>query len=319
MATRTVIPEASVTSRVGAPPTGATLRRGELERTPANASCRPTARGSSEGPLTRRQTMSTLRLSIVAATLLAAEAFTFAQTAGGPPGCCQGASKPPTNARAEHTRSDTCVLPLAGAPAAQPDKDEQDPVAPAAAKVDFSVEGMFVDCCSCRPPCPCEVTEVMKGCVGVGAHQISTGRYAGNDLAGVKIAHAKVVGEWVNLYVDVPDEKQWAAAEKFGRAMFAGFGPIKEVKAAKIEFSGANGKYAVTVDGGKIMRLETEPVLGGDGKTPVGYTNIKNAVNPNVYQGKCVFAAYTDGDKKLTVEKGRNSHFNPMLKSSGKI
>ena len=255
--------------------------------------------------------MSTLRLLIVAATVLAAEAFTFAPTAGGPPACCPDPSKCPVSLRAEGINRET------GAPAVRPDK--QDPAAPAAAKADFSVEGMFVDCCSCRPPCPCEVTEVMKGCRGVGAHQFSSGKYAGDDLVGVKIAHAKVVGEWVNLYIDARDEKQRAVAEKFGRAMFAGFGPIKEVKAAKVEVSGADGKYTVTVDGGKIMRFETEPVLGGDGKTPVGYTNIKNAVNPNVYQGTCVFAAYCDGDKKVTVEKGRNSHFNPRLKSSGKI
>ena len=88
-----------------------------------------------------------------------------------------------------------------------------------AATADFSVEGMFVDCCACMPPCPCEVTEVAMGCKGVvGAHQISSGKYGGDDLGGVKIAHAKVVGEWVNLYIDAGDEKRRAAAEKFGRA-----------------------------------------------------------------------------------------------------
>ena len=110
-----------------------------------------------------------------------------------------------------------------------------------------------------------------------------------------------------------------APGDDFGRAAFASFGPIKEVKAAKIDVSGADGKYTVTVDGGKIMKFETEPVLGGDGKTPIGYTNIKNAVNPTVYQGTCVSATYSDGDKDVTVAKGRNSHFNPKLKSRGKI
>jgi hypothetical protein len=263
--------------------------------------------------------MSTFRLSIVAAAILAAAAFTFAQTAGGRPAGYPDPSKCPCSLRAEDIKWETGMLARAGALAAQLDKGKQQAPAPAAAKADFSVEGMFVDCCSCKPPCPCEVTEVAMGCKGVGAHQISSGRYAGDDLVGVKIAHAKVVGQWVNLYIDAKDEKQRAAAEKFGRAAFAGFGPIKEVKAAKIEISGADGKYTVTVDGGRIMKLETEPVLGGDGKTPIGYTNIKNAVNPTVYQGTCVSATYSDGDKKVTVEKGRNSHFNPKLKSSGKI
>ena len=157
------------------------------------------------------------------------------------------------------------------------------------------------------------------GCKGVGVHRIKSGKYAGDDLAGVKIAHAKVVGQWVNLYIDAKDEKQRAAAEKFGRAAFAGFGPIVEVKAAKIDVFGGDGKYTVTVDGGKIMKFQTQPLLGGDGKTPLGYTNIRNAVNPTVYQGTCISATYSDADKKVTVEKGRNSHFNPKLKSSGKI
>jgi hypothetical protein len=186
-------------------------------------------------------------------------------------------------------------------------------------KAEFSVEGMFVDTCSCMPPCPCELTEVAAGCRGVGVHQITSGTYGGEDLSGVKIVHAKVVGEWVNLYIDVKDEKHRAAAEKFGRAVFAKFGPIKEVKAAKIEVSGVDGRYSLTVDGGKIMKLETEPLLGGDGKTPIGYTNIKNEVNPTVFQGTCVSATYSDGDRKVTIEKGRNVHFNPKLKSNGKI
>lgn len=245
--------------------------------------------------------MSTLRLSLAATSILAAAALTSAQTAGGPPACC-----PDPGAGAEDTPRATLAA------AVQAGK-------PNAAEADFTVEGMFVDCCSCRPPCPCEVTDVAMGCVGIGAHQISAGTYAGDDLAGVKIAHAKAVGEWVNLYIDARDEKQRAAAERFGRAVFAKFGPIREVKPATIEVSGAAGRYTVTVDGGKIMTFVTEPVLGGDGKTPVGYTNIKNAVNPAVYQGRVVSATYTDGDKKLTVNKGRNSHFNPGLKSRGKI
>ena len=210
------------------------------------------------------------------------------------------------------------VLALAGAPAVQSDPCCQDKAADAA-KTDFSVEGMFVDCCSCRPPCPCELTEGPDGCRGVGAHQIRSGKVAGTDLVGVKIAHAKIVGEWVNLYIDAPDENQRAAAEKFGRAAFAKFGPIQEVKPARIEISGEDGRYTVTVDGGKIMTFQTEPLLGGDGKTPLGYTNIKNAVNPTVFQATVLSATYSDGNKKVTLDKGRNSHFNPKLKSSGKM
>jgi quercetin dioxygenase-like cupin family protein len=45
--------------------------------------------------------MTTLRLSIVAAVVLSAAAFTFAQTAGGPPAGCPDPSKCPVSLRAE--------------------------------------------------------------------------------------------------------------------------------------------------------------------------------------------------------------------------
>ena len=45
--------------------------------------------------------MSTLRLSIVAAAILAAAPFTLAQTAGGPPAGCPDPSKCPVSLRAE--------------------------------------------------------------------------------------------------------------------------------------------------------------------------------------------------------------------------
>ena len=260
--------------------------------------------------------MSTFKLSIFATAILAAAAFSFSQIADGPSADRPQCSKCCDDGDIE---AQTGIVALAGASAVTPDKSQHQPPTPAGAKADFSVEGMFVDVCSCRPPCPCEVTEVAMGCRGVGVHHFSSGTYAGDDLAGVKIAHAKTVGEWVKLYIDAKDEKQRAAAEKFGRAAFAGFGPIDQVKPAKIEISGADGSYTVTVEGGKIMKFQTEPVLGGDGKTPVGYTNIRNAVNPTVFQGRVLSATYSDGDKQVRIEKGRNSHFNPTLRSSGKI
>jgi hypothetical protein len=256
--------------------------------------------------------MNTIRLSIVAVTILAAACFSFAQSAGLKPADGPSAGRSP---KCPCSRA----APPAAALAVLQDTGEQRAPAISAGGADFSVEGMFVDCCSCAPPCPCELTKVADGCQGLGVHQISSGKYAGDDLVGVRIAHAKVVGEWINLYVDAKDEKQLAAAEKFGRAAFSKFGPIQEVKAARIEISGADGRYIVAVDGGKIMRFETEPVLGGDGKNPIGYTNIKNAVNPTVYQGTCVSSSFSDGDRKVTVEKGMNSHFNPRLKSNGKF
>jgi hypothetical protein len=54
---------------------------------------------------------------------------------------------------------------------------------------------------------------------------------------------------------------------------------------AKIDINGKDGAYTVKVDGGKIMTCTTEPVLGGDNKTPITHTNTKDALNPTMYQG----------------------------------
>jgi quercetin dioxygenase-like cupin family protein len=53
--------------------------------------------------------MSTLRLSIVAAAILAAAAITFAQTAGGPPPSCPDPSKCPVSVRAEDIKWEKAV------------------------------------------------------------------------------------------------------------------------------------------------------------------------------------------------------------------
>src|SRR5262245_47666367 len=123
-----------------------------------------------EARLTKEASMITPKLSVVAIAIIAAAVFISTRSVGERPACCPAPSK-----------GETGVLALAGALAVEPDKDSRNAPAPAAATADFSVEGMFVDCCSCNPPCPCELTEVAMGCKGIGVHQISRGTYAGDD------------------------------------------------------------------------------------------------------------------------------------------
>ena len=42
------------------------------------------------------------------------------------------------------------------------------------------------------------------------------------------------------------------------------------------------------VDGGKTMKFVTEPLLGGDKRSPIVHSNIDNPILPTVYQGKTV-------------------------------
>jgi len=184
---------------------------------------------------------------------------------------------------------------------------------------DFSVEGHYLEACSCRPPCPCELTGVMMGCKGVGAYQFDKGSYDGEDFSGTRIAYSLYIGEAVHIYIDAPDAKKRAAVEKFGRAFLKAFGPIKGVHESKVEIAGKDGSYTLKVDGGKTMACVTEPVLGGDKKTPIVHSNTHDVVNRTMYQGTCVSCTYAEGEMKITLEKGRNAYFNQGMKATGKV
>jgi hypothetical protein len=185
-------------------------------------------------------------------------------------------------------------------------------------KQPFTVSGSYVEGCSCSGPCPCELTGVAHGCSGVGGVSIATGSYMGTDLAGAKIAYATAPGDWVRVYVDAANPAQREAATAFAKAVFGPFGKIEEVKPAKIDLSGSEGHDTLSVDNGNIMQLTTEPVLGGDNRTPIAIHNIKDPLHPTVMQGKTITGSYHDGDHSFTL-KDSNSYFNDHVKSKGKI
>jgi hypothetical protein len=201
---------------------------------------------------------------------------------------------------------------------AQPGKDSKKEAASAGAK-EFSVDGYYVEACSCNAPCPCELTGANMSCEGVGAYHFDKGKYGGEDFSGTSMAYSLHIGKEVHLYLDAPDAKKKAALEAFSRAALAAFGPVKGVHDAKISIDGKDGAYTVKVDGGKIMTCTTTPVLGGDHKTAIKHENTLDAVNPVMYQGKCESCTYIHGDNKITLEKGRNAYFNQHMKTAGKV
>lgn len=188
----------------------------------------------------------------------------------------------------------------------------------AADKQPFEAKGMFVEGCSCGRPCACQLTGIEPGCQGVNALALTGGSYQGVDLTGVKIAFGLGAGKWVRLYVDAPKPEQREAATAFAKAYSAAFGKIEEVKAARVEISGQAGTYTLKVDGGKIMNLVTEPVLGGDGKTPLMYSNIHDSLHPTVKQGKTVTGKYQDGGHAFEL-KDSNAYFHETFESKGSL
>jgi hypothetical protein len=188
----------------------------------------------------------------------------------------------------------------------------------AGAKAPYRASGLYVEGCSCMGVCPCELTGLESGCQGVGAMRLSSGTYSGTNLAGAKIAYAAVPGTWVRLYVNGKNARQANAAAAFARATFSPMGKIESVRQVPIRITGSGGKYSVAVDNGRVMTFTTAPVIGGDKRTPIAHTNVKNPMVHTFYQGKTLSAAYHDGNRSFDL-KGTNSYFNDRVMSSGRI
>jgi hypothetical protein len=179
----------------------------------------------------------------------------------------------------------------------------------------FTFHGSYVEACNCSAPCLCELSGPEKGCQGVGAFQIDHATFNGADLSGVRTAYALGAGQWVVIYIDGPASKR-AAAEGFMRDALAGFGPIAGVKNAKVSIHGSGGNFVATVDGGRVMKFSTKPMVGGDGVHALSYANIHDKVHPTVMGGLVTSGTYKDGDKTFTL-KDSNAFFNDHIHSSG--
>ncbi|HUI07662.1 MAG TPA: DUF1326 domain-containing protein [Verrucomicrobiae bacterium] len=188
----------------------------------------------------------------------------------------------------------------------------------AADKLPFHAKGMYVEGCSCSAPCTCQLTGIEPMCQGVNAIVLTGGQYKGVELAGAKIAFATAAGKWVRLYVDARDPKQHDAAVAFARAYAKDFGKIEDVEDAKVEVAGKDGRYTLTVNDGAIMSLTTEPVLGGDGKTPLVYSNIHDTLHPTIKQGKTVGGSYNDGGHAFQL-KDSNAYFQDAFNTKGNL
>jgi hypothetical protein len=179
-------------------------------------------------------------------------------------------------------------------------------------------DGMYVEGCSCHPPCPCEITGLEEGCQGVGGFSITRGTFEGKDLSGVKFAYATAPGSWVTCYVDAPTQAKKAAGTALVKAAFGGWGKMGPVKAAHIGIQGSGGTYKLTVDGGSIMSLKTGPYPGLDKSRPITYSNINSVMHPVVMQAKTITCDFHDGDKTFNL-KDSNAYYNPAIRVKGKL
>lgn len=188
----------------------------------------------------------------------------------------------------------------------------------AAGKKPFTVRGEFIDSCSCAIGCSCPMGSIEAGCQGIGVIVVKSGKFAGSDMSGTKIAYAVAPGKWVRGYVDAPDGAKAQAASAFAAAALAGFGKVEFVKPASVAVSGSNGAYTYSVNGGKIMKASTRMVAGADGRSPIIHSNLPDPLNDSLAQAKTVSGSYRDAGRSFTL-RGSNSYYNTRLSKSGKL
>ena len=97
----------------------------------------------------------------------------------------------------------------------------------------------------------------------------------------------------------------------FAKAYYNDWGKIESVREANIAVEGKEGNFTAKVDGGKVMELKTEPVLGGDNKSPIKISNTKSKMNPTFLQGKTISGKFHDGERSFEL-KNSNSYFSDV-------
>jgi hypothetical protein len=168
------------------------------------------------------------------------------------------------------------------------------------------IEVIWVEGCSCDVACPCAfIGKFASMCQGAAVNIVKSGLYNGVDVTGAKLVWAGHAGHWIYVYVDASEQQREAAAA-LAKAAFSPLGKIEALKGAGIDFSGEGGKYKLTVDGGKTLEMTTEPVLGGDQKTPIVHSN---TVIGTVLQAKTINGSFQEGDRSFTWANS-NSYFN---------
>jgi hypothetical protein len=182
----------------------------------------------------------------------------------------------------------------------------------------FTIRGEFIDSCSCAVGCSCPMGVIESGCQGIGVIVVKSGKFAGDDLSGTRIAYAVSPGKWVRGYVDAPTPAKEHAAAGFAASALAGFGKVEFIKPAHISVSGSNGNYTYSVNDGRIMTCSTKMVAGGDGRSPIVHANLPDPLNDKFAQAKTVSGTYHDGARAFKL-KASNSYYNNQLNKSGKL
>ena len=194
----------------------------------------------------------------------------------------------------------------------------------------FSVEGAYLEACSCAVSCPCiflaPATE--DACDVFLAWRIDHGDKDGVSLSGLNAALAvhtpkqMTDGNWrVALYLDDranPEQRAALGAIFSGQAgghlanLAPLIGEVTGVEAVPIEFTTSDGMRSVRV--GEVLTVGAEQSLGMDGQNPTVIANAPlGAVAQPVRQAKSTEVRYNGAWSFSTSE--RNAFFTEFAYS----
>ena len=160
----------------------------------------------------------------------------------------------------------------------------------------YSVEGDYFETCNCTVACQCIMLSpaTNDSCQAFAAWHITRGTKDGVDLSNLNVALAlyspkkMTDGGWkVALYLDErakPDQAQALGAIFSGQAgghlaaVVPLIGTVTGVTAAPISFEKTNGKRQLKV--GKLLEMDSEELMGGDGKTAPVISNPALSIVP---------------------------------------
>ncbi len=183
---------------------------------------------------------------------------------------------------------------------------------------DAQLSGQYVEGCNCSMPCPCPMLANFKEhCTGAFALVLESALVGSTDFSGVKVAWAGRAGEEIYVYVDAP-RPMAETARAFARDLFSDFGKILTIRDTRIEVAGGKGKYTLAVDGGRILELVTEPVLGADGRTPIRIVNSLTEWLPTIMQGRTLRGSYRDGTLSFNLSNS-NAFFHDEFRYRGSL
>jgi hypothetical protein len=191
----------------------------------------------------------------------------------------------------------------------------------AKAKASYVLKGDQVEGCECLSVCPCVFAHdvTFNDCRGIMAWNIREGHYGGIGLAGINFALVltksgknvpKTMGKWEGvIYVSSnanPDQRAAVVdilSSNWGKA----FSKV-DVKVEPIDFVATGDKREVHI--GKLASLKTEPLKGGDGRTPT-IEHASFSLIPVLHCATTTENTYDDGLGMKWDFKERNSFYGP--------